>query len=186
MVSDAEGAELVRLARKAVEKYVAESVVIKPEKELSKSGVFVTINHVVRSEEHLRGCIGYPDGDLPLGQVVVRCAAAAAERDPRFPPVRAIELPRLQIELSVLGPLEPVVDWQRVEVGRHGVVVQRGHRRGLLLPQVAIEWGWSTETFLAQTCVKAGLPPEAWRLGAEIFRFEADVFAEASEDSSAT
>lgn len=140
------------------------------------SGAFVTLTE--RGE--LRGCIGYPESDEPLACVVAHCAAAAAISDPRFPPVEPHEVPKLHVEISVLGPIMPVSDPAEILVGRDGLIVQRGLRRGLLLPQVATDWGWDRDTFLAQTCVKAGLAPDAWKHGAQIFRFEAEVFGEES------
>jgi len=139
------------------------------------SGVFVT----VKSDHELRGCLGTlacPPGHLAAE--VVRCAADAASRDPRFDPVAPDELSDLDIEVSVLGPLEPIDPRapDAVVVGRHGLVIEQGRRRGLLLPQVATEWGWTAEQFLRQTCVKAGLPPDAWQHGAQVLRFTADVF----------
>jgi AmmeMemoRadiSam system protein A len=135
---------------------------------------FVTL----RRQGNLRGCIGHVEVDEPLGRVIVRGAVAAASADPRFPPIAAAELPDLEIELSILGPLEPITTPDEIEIGRHGLVVERGRYRGLLLPQVAPEWGWDRETFLAQTCHKAGLPRDAWKQGAKIWRFEAEVFGE--------
>ena len=98
----------------------------------------------------------------------------------RFVRVAASELPELSVEVSVLGPLEPVdpIDPAAIAIGRHGLVAEQGHRRGLLLPQVAGEHGWSAEEFLQQTCLKAGLPADAWRHGARIWRFDAEVFGE--------
>ena len=140
------------------------------------SGVFVTIK---RGDE-LRGCLGTLDSHGPLADDVVRCAADAATRDPRFERVSVAELPDLSLEVSVLGPLEPVdpTDAAAVAIGRHGLVVEHGHRRGLLLPQVATERGWTVDEFLQQTCVKAGLAPDAWRRGARVWRFDAEVFGE--------
>ena len=103
---------------------------------------------------------------------------SAATSDPRFPPVSATELPTLDIEISLLGPLEPIAGPDDVEIGRHGLMVEMRDRRGLLLPQVATEWNWNRETFLAQTCQKAGLAPDAWKNGAKVWRFEAEVFHE--------
>ena len=142
-------------------------------------GAFVTIE----KGGELRGCIGSLETDRPVGEVVTRVAAAAATEDPRFPPVRPSELGLIDLEISLLGPLEPVEppDASRVVVGRHGLVVERGLRRGLLLPQVAVEWEWDADTFLQQTCVKAGLPRDAWRTGARVFRFVAEVFGERDE-----
>jgi len=97
--------------------------------------------------------------------------------DPRFPPVRAAELDMLQLEISVLSPMFTIAP-EDVVVGKHGLLISHGGRRGLLLPQVAPEWGWDRETFLAQTCRKAGLPPDQWRHGAKIEAFTAEVFGE--------
>ena len=102
-----------------------------------------------------------------LAAEVARCAADSASEDPRFPPVAVDELPDLALEISVLGPLEAIDPRPGAfTIGGHGLVVEQGPRRGLLLPQVATEWGWDAEQFLRQTCVKAGLPPDAWRHGA--------------------
>ena len=109
---------------------------------------------------------------------MVRCAGDAATLDPRFPPLPLDDLPKVVLEISVLGPVEPVADSAEIEVGRHGLVVEQGTHRGLLLPQVPTEWGWDRATFVSQTCVKAGLAPDAWRSGARLFTFEADVFGE--------
>jgi len=144
------------------------------------AAAFVTL----RTGDHLRGCIGHLELDRPLIAVVARAAAAAAFEDPRFPPVTAGELDGLSIEVSVLGPFVPVPDPSAIEVGRHGLVVRSGWRRGLLLPQVAPEWGWTREEFLAQTCLKAGLPMDAWKKGAEILCFEAEVFGELPNSSA--
>jgi AmmeMemoRadiSam system protein A len=140
------------------------------------SGVFVT----VKTDGELRGCLGTLECRQDLPHEVARCAADAASIDPRFDPVSRDELPRLSVEVSVLGALVPVDPPapEGVVVGRDGLVVEQGHRRGLLLPQVATERGWSPEQFLRQTCVKAGLSPDAWQRGALVYRFEADVFGE--------
>ena len=139
-----------------------------------RTGAFVTIRH----NNRLRGCLGSVDGDAPLVEVVARCAGDAATRDPRFSPLPFNDLREVVLEISVLGPVEPVADPAEVEVGRHGLIVEQGTHRGLLLPQVPSEWGWDRETFVSQTCVKAGLAPDAWRTGAKLFTFEADVFGE--------
>lgn len=145
-----------------------------------RSPAFVTL----RRGDQLRGCIGHLEADRPLAEVVARAAVAAAFEDPRFPPVTAAELEDLAVEISVLGPMQPVRDPSTIEVGRHGLVVQSGRRRGLLLPQVAPEWGWDRETFLEQLCLKAGLPRGAWR-AAELFTFEAEVFCDEVTDANA-
>jgi uncharacterized protein len=141
------------------------------------AGAFVTLH--VRRE--LRGCIGYPGAERPLDEVVGQCAIAAATEDPRFPPLTRAEVPELDLEISVLTPIRPVADVSEIEVGRDGLVVQDGFRKGLLLPQVATEQGWNREAFLSHTCLKAGLRPDAWRTGATVSRFQAEVFSEDSE-----
>lgn len=138
------------------------------------AGAFVTL----RSAGDLRGCIGYPGSEKRLDEVVGHCAVAAATEDPRFPPVTADELPGLEVEISVLTPIRKVDDVNEIEVGRDGLIVQDGFRKGLLLPQVATEQHWNRDTFLSHTCLKAGLRPDAWRSGAKIFRFQAEVFSE--------
>ena len=140
-----------------------------------RGGAFVTLHK--RGE--LRGCIGHIEADQPLVCVVARCAVAASSTDPRFPAVSAAEVAELSIEVSLLGPLEPILGPDEIEIGRHGLVVEKGWRRGLLLPQVATEWKWDARQFLEQTCRKAGLPDDAWKQGAKIWRFDAEVFGEA-------
>jgi AmmeMemoRadiSam system protein A len=137
-------------------------------------GAFVTLH--TRGE--LRGCIGHLEADEPVAAVVSRCAVLACSADSRFAAVSAGEVAALQVELSLLGPLVPVTSADEIEIGRDGLVVEERWRRGLLLPQVATEWQWDRETFLAQTCRKAGLPGDAWKRGARVWRFEAEVFAE--------
>lgn len=145
-----------------------------------RSGAFVTL----RVEQELRGCIGYPDADQHLVDVVRRCSIQAATEDPRFPPLTVTDLDLIGLEISVLGPIEEVTDTTAIDVGRHGLIVQRGYRRGLLLPQVALEWDWDRDLFLSQTCIKAGLPADAWQTDARIFRFEAEVFTEREFEKS--
>jgi len=168
---------LLGIARRALEGYIGAGK-IPPEEgaqgKLSAPGAaFVTLTKNGR----LRGCIGYTEAVAPLFKVVQECAVAAATEDPRFPPVSPKELPSLRVEISVLTPLFPIRP-EEVEVGRHGLMVEQGRRRGLLLPQVPVEWGWDRETFLDQVCVKADLPPSAWRHGATLRGFTAEVFGE--------
>lgn len=139
-----------------------------------ESGAFVTLE----MGGQLRGCIGYIEPIAPLIETVSRMARAAALEDPRFDPVVAAEEPRITIEISVMSPIEPVPDLNLIEVGRHGLVVEQAGRRGLLLPQVPGDWGWNREEFLAHTCMKAGLPPDAYKRGAKVYWFEAEVFGE--------
>jgi AmmeMemoRadiSam system protein A len=138
------------------------------------AGAFVTIR--VRGE--LRGCIGYVEADRPLVDVVEQCASSAAASDPRFDALRPAEFEDIDVEISVLGAIELVHDLGDVEIGRHGLIAERGYRRGLLLPQVASEWQWGREEFASHTCQKAGLPRDAWRTGVTLYRFEALVFTD--------
>lgn len=181
MTSDADRTVLLRLAREAIAAHVGGGGSPAPGADRSAdvlsrpSGAFVTIH----KHGDLRGCIGHIEANEPLGMVIPRCAVAACSTDPRFPAVLGPELPHLHIELSLLGPLEPITGPDDFEIGRHGLVVEMGWQRGLLLPQVAAEWNWDRETFLARTCDKAGLPRDAWKKqGAKLWKFEAEVFGE--------
>ena len=174
----AERAELLGLARAAVAAAAAGRAPDRPAAGRAwldePRGVFVTL----RKKGGLRGCIGYAEPAEALRLAVVQAAAYAATADPRFPPVRPGELADIVVEISVLTPLREIADARLVEVGRHGLVLSRGERRGLLLPQVPVENGWGRETFLEQACLKAGLPADDWRRGARIQVFEAVVFHE--------
>jgi AmmeMemoRadiSam system protein A len=137
-------------------------------------GAFVTL----RKRGRLRGCIGQIDSGQPLAEVVAHCANSAALNDPRFEPVRTDELGEIEIELSVLSPLAEILP-EQIEVGKHGLMISAGLRRGVLLPQVAVECHWTAEQFLEQTCLKAGLERSAWRdPGTKVEGFTAQVFAE--------
>jgi AmmeMemoRadiSam system protein A len=139
-------------------------------------GVFVTLFH----RGHLRGCVGQIETLEPLIEVVAHCAVAAACEDPRFTPVVQSELGELEIEISLLSPLEPIAP-EAIEIGRHGLVIERGSRRGLLLPQVAAERDWQWPRFIEETCVKAGLPRDAWKdFATRTFAFTTEIFSEAS------
>ena len=147
----------------------------------TECGAFVTLE----KRGQLRGCIGYVRAAKPLRQTVAEMAVQAAFHDPRFPAVSADELADIDIEISVLSPLEEVRNVSTIEVGKHGLVVQQGARSGLLLPQVATDYGWDRETFLDHTCQKAGLPAGAWREeGVVILRFTAEVFGEKDVEGS--
>jgi AmmeMemoRadiSam system protein A len=127
----------------------------------------------------LRGCIGYLDAVNPLLAAVQEMAVAAAFRDPRFPPLREDELADLEMEISILSPMQQIKNTEEIQVGRDGLYLEQGSRRGLLLPQVATEYGWDRLTFLKQTCVKAGLPPDAWeKPSTRIFVFSAEILHE--------
>ncbi len=138
-----------------------------------KRGGFVTL----KKQGRLRGCIGYIQAVKPLYQTVAEMALAAAFNDHRFSPLRADELPELELEISVLTPLEQIQDIEEIEVGRHGLYIRRGGMSGLLLPQVATEYNWDRLTFLQQTCLKAGLSPGDWQdEDTKIYTFSADIF----------
>jgi AmmeMemoRadiSam system protein A len=139
------------------------------------AGAFVTLTR----DGDLRGCIGSIRAVEPLYKAVASSAVSAAFRDPRFPPLSPGELDHLELEISVMGPIEPVTNVDDIVVGRDGLIISRGPYAGLLLPQVATEYRWDRETFLTQTCRKAGLPPDAWRAqDCRIEKFSAFVFGE--------
>jgi len=153
---------------KTVPGFKIESPVLKENR-----GAFVTIH----KRGQLRGCIGYIEGRGPLHKTIEEMAEAAAFRDPRFTPVKEKELPELELEISVLTPLKKIQDVNEVQVGKHGIYIKKGWYSGLLLPQVATEYGWDRQTFLEHTCQKAGLPPHAWKeKDTEIYIFSADIF----------
>jgi AmmeMemoRadiSam system protein A len=179
MISSADEKPLLSLARQALEARVAgdrppQVVCIGPL--ALRCGAFVSIHN----GDQLRGCLGRLSPSSPLGTTLVYLGAALADSDPRFPPVLPDELPLLQMEISLLAPERAVASIDEISVGQHGVIVEHGRSRGLLLPQVAPEFGWDRETFLEQACVKAGLPRDAWRTGARILVFEACIFAESA------
>lgn len=145
-----------------------------PSEKLSEPrGAFTTLH--LRGE--LRGCVGYVIASRPLYRTIAETAQAAAFHDFRFSPVTLDEAPLLTVEISVLSPLQPIAP-EEIEIGRHGLVVSCGAHRGLLLPQVPAEHGWHRDTFLQQTCLKAGLPPDAWKQGANLESFTAEIFAD--------
>lgn len=139
------------------------------------AGAFVTLT----IEGELRGCIGSIVAVEPLYQAVASSATSAAFRDPRFFPLTKQELGTIELEISVMGPIERVTNVDDIVVGRDGLIISRGGRAGLLLPQVATDWGWDRDEFLAQTCNKAGLPRDAWKQPeTKIEKFSAEVFGE--------
>jgi AmmeMemoRadiSam system protein A len=183
MLTDDQRRAVVAAARASIEARVAgRSVASSPvASDLPRvSGVFVT----VKVHGDLRGCLGALECRHDLLEEIARCAADAASEDPRFAPVTPGELAALSLEVSILGPLERIDPFapDAVIVGTHGLVVEQGRHRGLLLPQVASERRWTAESFLDQTCIKASLPPGAWRTGAVVYRFEAEVFGAARAD----
>jgi hypothetical protein len=175
-LSPEEKKELLQVARRAVEKFVRERKVIDYETAdpnfLAERGAFVTLT----KGGQLRGCIGFIEPVYPLHLTVVRAAIFAATEDTRFNPVAAEELKDLNYEISVLTPVKKIDNPRLVQVGKHGLVIARGNRRGLLLPQVAVENKWNREKFLSECCLKAGLEEDAWQKGAELYVFEAIVF----------
>ncbi|MHA1208974.1 MAG: TIGR00296 family protein [Candidatus Freyarchaeota archaeon] len=186
-----EGRFLVKLARRAVETYVKEGKKIDvpkdtPEKLLEKKGVFVTLNTISPSgDKRLRGCIGFPLPVFPLAQAVIEAAISAATSDPRFHPVRPEELDNIVVEVTVLTPptlievSDPREYPSKIKVGRDGLVVERGAFKGLLLPQVPVDWNWDEEEFLCECCIKAGLPPDSWYdKETKIYSFQGIIYEE--------
>jgi AmmeMemoRadiSam system protein A len=143
-------------------------------------GAFVSIHR----QRALRGCLGRLEADWPVCRVVAHLGKAVSDSDPRFAPVTVDELGQLHIEISVLTPGREIHRIDEIAVGRHGLIVEDGRQRGLLLPQVAVEHGWQAQAFLQHTCLKAGLPREAWRSGARVLVFEAQVFREGPAPSA--
>lgn len=179
MISETDEELLLSIARHALEARVAGGrppavVCIGPL--ALRCGAFVSIHH----GDQLRGCLGRLSASSPLGATLVYLGGALADSDPRFPPVSQDELPLLQMEISLLTPERAISSIDEVTVGQHGVIVEHGRSRGLLLPQVATEFQWDRETFLEQACLKAGLPLDAWSTGARILVFEARIFAESA------
>lgn len=185
MLDEAQKADLLRRARHAAARALGlpegKRDLPAPEGALAEAGAaFVTW----KKDGRLRGCIGSVEPWRPLAEDVARNAVAALLNDPRFAPAQPRDLPKLAVDVSVLSPFEEVADpLASVEIGVHGVFVKKGTRSGLLLPQVAPEWGWDVPTLLEQVCLKAGLPGDAWRAGnppATVYRFSAEVFGESA------
>jgi AmmeMemoRadiSam system protein A len=177
MISDIDETVVLSVARQALEARVARL----PPPDVActgplalRCGAFVSIH----CGEALRGCLGRLTADAPLGRTLVHLGGALADCDPRFSPVTPEELPRLYIEISLLTSERPVATIDDIEVGRHGLIVEHGGSRGVLLPQVATQHGWDRRVFVEQTCMKAGLAPDAWTSGARVHVFEAHVFSE--------
>jgi len=168
---------LLALARRALEARVRRQPPPDPARGgalEAPAGAFVTIHN--RGE--LRGCLGRLDTRAPLGETVAQLAASVSDSDPRFDPVSLLELPDIDIEISVLTPEQEIDSIAAIELGRHGVIVEDGPCRGLLLPQVATEQRWDREAFVSHACLKAGLPRDGWQRGARLLVFEAQVFGE--------
>jgi AmmeMemoRadiSam system protein B/AmmeMemoRadiSam system protein A len=178
-LTEQEQKSLLGIARSTLESYIRTGKV--PEARPltprlgEKRGAFVTLHE----RGDLRGCIGYVQAVKPLYQAVSDMAVAASTEDPRFPPVTPEELDKIEIEITVLSPLRPLPSLDSVVVGKHGLMIRKGYHSGLLLPQVPVEQGWNREQFLANTCLKAGLPPNAYKeKDAQLFCFTGQVFGE--------
>jgi uncharacterized protein len=188
MLTLEEGRQAVHLARLALTGYIETKKIIEPQGLPpvfeEKRGVFVTLHE----DGDLRGCIGYPLPVMALGKAIVDCAINAGSRDPRFPGVRPGELGRIELEVTILtrpkiysAPKKELPEL--VQIGKDGLIVSRGPYSGLLLPQVAPEWGFDSREFLSQTCVKAGLPPDAWLdEDTQVQHFQAQIFAEVAPE----
>ncbi len=183
--TDSEGEFAVKVARATVENYLKNREIPDfdfPEKFEKKAGVFTTISRYPSHE--LRGCIGYPEPILPLKEALIQSALSAAFHDPRFPPLSPRELDKVVFEVSLLTPpVELKVKKKdlpkKIKIGVHGLIVEKGFYKGLLLPQVPVEWGWDEMEFLSQTCWKAGLPPDCWLdEDTKIYAFTAEIFEE--------
>ncbi len=170
---------LLAIARQAIIQGVRtgqEYIEPREEKTLNqRNGCFVTI----KQNGQLRGCIGNFQSELPLFKEVAQMAQASAAKDPRFYPLKENDLDNFTLEISVLSPLQKIEDIEEIEVGKHGIYIEKSFYRGVLLPQVALEHNWDRLAFLKQTCIKAGLPTDAWKADdAEIYVFSAQVFGE--------
>lgn len=193
-----DGSILVELARRAITEYpntkrelpIPDTV---SDPFLLKCGVFVTLNLVHRGHKELRGCIGYPYPLKPLVEATIDAAIASAFRDPRFSPVRPEEMSQILIEVSILTPPSRIVvvtpkDYlKEIKIGRDGLIVERGLLKGLLLPQVPVEWRWDTEEFLAQCCMKAGITPDMWLVeGTNVYKFSCIILSEQQPSGGVT
>jgi AmmeMemoRadiSam system protein A len=179
-LSEAEGREALQLARRSLESWVRENAKLTLRTPLAGGlalpcGAFVTLH---TRDGSLRGCIGHMVGEGPVGELIIDLAVASGTRDPRFAPVGEDDLGDLVYEISVLSPMKRTAA-EDVTPGVHGLYIRNGRHAGVLLPQVAAEWGWSREEFLAETCHKAGLPEHAWKdPRTEISTFTAQIFHE--------
>jgi AmmeMemoRadiSam system protein A len=178
-LTNEEKCTLLKIARSAIvstlESKAQPSLKFQSEALNRRSGVFVTL----RIGEDLRGCIGYVEPLFPLARATQDVAVKAAMEDPRFMPITLTELEKITIEISVLSPLSELHDVEKIEIGKHGLVIDAGYRRGLLLPQVATEYNWDSKQFLKQVALKAGLPSDAWKQEEiKLFTFTVEKFEE--------
>lgn len=178
LLSKKEQKELLKIARQAIVSQVTAGRVAPVEPSTpalaAESGCFVTI----KKQGQLRGCIGNFVSDKPLCRLVQEMAVSAATQDPRFYPMKQHDLDDFSLDISVLSPLQLIDSVEEIEVGTHGIYIVKNSYRGVLLPQVATEYGWDRDTFLRHTCLKAGLPEDAWQKGCQIYIFSAQVFSE--------
>ena len=189
-LTNSEGKFLVALAREAVTTKIKKGKTIQPPDNTPKqlfeyAGVFVTINTVCNNKKKLRGCIGYPYPTHVLVEALIDSAINAALHDPRFLPINIDELNNLIFEVSILTPPKiidtdnPLEYPKHVEIGQDGLIVERGLSKGLLLPQVPLEWNWNIEEFISHCCLKAGLSPSIWmNKDTKIYKFQAIIFEE--------
>jgi AmmeMemoRadiSam system protein A len=177
-LSSAQEEELLGVARSTLESYLEEGTIpalnIDDPALTRRSGAFITL----KQEGQLRGCIGRTRADLPILEAVCSLSVQAATEDPRFPALASTELDNVTVEVSLLSPLRRLGDVGQVEVGRHGLMIFKDGRQGLLLPQVPVEQGWDRETYLQNLCLKAGLREGCWQNGAALYAFTAVVFGE--------
>jgi len=179
VISPEDQPRLIALARHALEARVRHAGVPEIDAAVApdvRCGAFVSIFH----DGELRGCLGRLNSQLPIARLVAQLAQAVADSDPRFPRVTPQELDAIDVEISVLTTEREIQSVEEIEVGTHGLIVEQGTNRGLLLPQVPGEHGWDRNAFLDHACVKAGLAADAWRRGARLFVFEAQIFGERS------
>lgn len=181
-----DGKELIKLARKSIEYASASGARLSETTEkkhlMENRGIFVTLHSFPKKE--LRGCIGFPYPILPLWNAVIDAAVEAAFNDPRFPPVQSKELEKIVLEISILSLPEEIkgdriMFPEQIKIGEDGLIIQKGPRSGLLLPQVATEYSWNPETFLENCCSKAGLPTNTWKQkDCKVLKFQAQIFSE--------
>ena len=179
MLSESDASILLNIAREAIVHLINKQSYQPPPREEKvlneRSGCFVTI----KQQGQLRGCIGNFQSEKPLFLEVAEMAVASASKDPRFHPLEKSELDNFSLEISVLSPLEKIDDIELIEVGTHGIYLEKNFSRGVLLPQVATEYGWDRLTFLQQTCQKAGLHSDAWQnADTEVYIFSAQIIKE--------
>lgn len=195
-LTEEEGKYIVKLARETIIEYIKtgkkKQLSHIPDNLRTKCGVFVTLNKIRNNSAELRGCIGYPEPTLPLYEAIIDSAINAATADPRFPPVTLQEMDNIIVEVSVLTPLQlikvnnPKEYPKNIRIGIDGLVIECGWNKGLLLPQVPVEWGWDCEEFLTNCCFKAGLPPDQWLLpNVKIYKFQAIIFKEEKPNGEA-